>query len=224
MPKLCGRETFGFECGVRDKTTHLNILCVYRNDDKFYLDKFLEQLELLLEHFFNKKCIVAGDFNVNLLQANEQRTKFMSLLQRYNFRTLISSATYSSGNALSCLDNFITNLPDEYIQDSKVVFNGLSDGHAGLFCHLIFPNIQKSDVTDKYLMVKRRIFSDRNNDTFRKCIVAINWHNLGINSFLKVFYDIFKKSFPMKKAKIKINKEKGLKWITKGIRISSHSK
>lgn len=211
-------------CGVRDKVTNINICCIYRNDDRKFFENFMEQLEKLLEHFFNKHCIICGDFNVDLLKDNEQRAQFLSLLKCYNFRTLISSMTYSCRNAESCLDNFLTNLPETSVTDIGIEFNGLSDGHAGLFCSVIYNKLDRSKNLNKCIVVKRRVFNRKNNDTFRDQVIGVKWENLGVNDFLDVFNGIYRNSFQSENVRIKENCDSKLKWITRGIKKSSQMK
>jgi hypothetical protein len=79
---------------VKDCDTNLNIICCYRNPIDVNFDQFMNRLEQLLEHFFSKKCVIVGDFNINLLKEDKKTGDFLSLLACYNFRHLISVATY----------------------------------------------------------------------------------------------------------------------------------
>lgn len=212
-------------CGIKDTETDLNIICIYRNPMDKHFSAFLKQLEKVLEHYFNKKCIVTGDFNIDLLTDSIQRSEFLSLLKCYNFRPLITAVTYVRGNSQSGLDNFLTNLPDDCIDDIHIDFNGLSDGHAALFCNVNLPSEGNNNNTkpDKVILRKCRMFNERNNNVFTENILKFNWTKCGINSFLNYLNNIFANSYEEKLKKVK-KCNQNLAWVTKGIRTSSKMK
>lgn len=141
--KLYSREYFEI-CGIRDVESDLNIFCIYRNHKIKYYDEFMEKIENLLNQFFNKKCLICGDFNIDLLVDDHYRNNFLNLLRCYNFRPLFNSATFSRGSASSCLDNILTNVAEPQIVQTIVDDNGLSDGHACLLCETNFVTHKKN--------------------------------------------------------------------------------
>lgn len=211
-------------CGIKDKDTNLNICCLYYNGKILYFNDFMTQLEKLLTYFFNKKCIIGGDFNVDLLKDDKNKVQFLSLLKCYNFRALIDSGTYICGDARSCLDNFLTNILPESLDTITVDHNGLSDGHAGLFSTLSLPCKVRVNYKERYIKVMHRIFSTKNNDRFRENILKREWNNFGISSFLKNFNECFTMSFKKIYRKYKVNSDNIIKWVTMGIRTSSKMK
>lgn len=220
---LYKREFFEI-CGVRDIDSNLNICCLYRNDKKKHFDNFMEQMEKLLVHFFNKKCVICGDFNVNLLEDDKYKTDFTSLLKCYNFRPLNFSVTYICGEAQSCLDNILTNLPESSIALTDLDHNGLSDGHAGLLCKTTIENSVKFGGKDEFVTMERVCINEHSNKVFRQNIMLHDWTNDGINSFLKNFNEIFRKSFRKKERRVNIRKDQKLKWVTNGVKMSSKMK
>lgn len=222
-PMLYKQEFFEI-CGVKDKDTNLNICCLYNNGKSIYFSDFLTQLEKLLTHFFNKKCIIGGDFNVDLLEDDKNKTQFLTLLKCYNFRPIHFFETYVCGGAHSCLDNFLTNILPEYVDNCTVDHNGISDGHSALLCTLSVPYKLTTNNKDKYIKKKHRVFSSKNNKIFRESILKHNWHNYGINSFLKIFNECFTSSFKKIQRKYKVNANNIIKWVTNGIRTASKMK
>lgn len=211
-------------CGIKDLETGINLVCVYRNTLDKYFKAFLTQLELLLQHFFDKKCIIGGDFNVDLLTDDDQRAEFLSLLKCYNFRPLISSVTYIQGNRQSCLDNFLTNLPEDCILNTAIDHNGISDGHAALLCNVVLPTTSETKKKNVTCKREQRVFNEENNNVFRKNILAHNWNEYGINTFLKYINEIFEKSFKKKVKMFRSRSTQNLNWITKGIKVSCKMK
>lgn len=211
-------------CGVLDHDTGLNIICCYRNPDYDTYDDFLVCLEKLLEHFFDKKCIICGDFNIDTLCENNRRNEFLSQLKCYNFRVLIDVITFVRNDASSSLDNFLTNIPEEHLEGTSVDHNGLADGHAAIFCDLALPNLKLVNKEDPKLIIERRLFSENNNERFREEVIRENLNEKGINGFLASFNNIFQRCFSKRKKKISLRKSSKIKWITPGIKTSSKMK
>jgi ribosomal protein S16 len=211
--------------GIKDKLSNINLCCLYRNPDNTNLDSFMQQLDKLLDYFFNKKCIIGGDFNINLLVDDNKRKDFLLLLKCYNFRCLVKESTFKRNHAESCIDNFITNLPESVIKDYKVDHNNLADGHAGIQCDLVIENCYAyRQNNEENIVVETRVFNDKNNADFRHSIVKVNWAEMGINCIIKKLGQNFRNSFKKKKKKFKINSTTKSKWITRGIRVASKMK
>lgn len=219
--KFASAESFEI-CGIKDLNTNVNIFCCYQNGKKY--ETFLEKLELFLQKYFDKKVVMMGDFNVNLLKDDHKKDEFLSLLKCYNFRALIQTSTYSRNNSQSCIDNILTNIHMDSIENALVDHNGLADGHAAIMASLIVENSRCEKWKEEVVFVERRIYNNKNNQAFRQNFGDIHWKNLGINGYLKNFVDIFKTSFRKRKKKIKLKKVGEVKWITKGIKTSSMMK
>lgn len=205
-------------CGVRDVINNLNICCVYRTpDDKNFVD-FLTRLEQLLEHFFSKKCIILGDFNVNFLKDSKKKGDVLSLLSCFNFRHLIKDITFVRNDSESCIDNIITNVPETEFFRCFTDHNMLGDGHAALVCSLIVDDNIGVAGMEEVLIVRQRRYTKTNKDYFRDNLLNSDLENCHINSFLSKFQTIFKKSFKLKSQKVRLNKKGKINWISRGIK------
>lgn len=209
-------------CGVKDLNSDINIFCCYQNNKNYA--SFLENLELFLQIYFDKKVVIMGDFNVNLHNDDCKAREFLNLLKCYNFRALIQNTTFIRNNTQSCIDNILTNIHEESVESATVDHNGLADGHAAVIAELMVESIRCDKWKEKVVFVERRKFCNTNNILFRQNITNINWKNLGINGFLRTFTETFKKSFRKTKRKIKSKNFDQITWITKGIRVSSMMK
>lgn len=213
-------------CGVKDILTGIVVCCCYRIPLDKNFDMFLIKLEQLLEHLFNKKSVICGDFNVNLQCDDRKRNDLLNLLRCYNFRPLIiSETTFIRNNSKSCIDNIFTNVDENQIKAVTIDHNGLGDGHAGLTCNLSATK-QKPDKglrTSPWYIVKR-IFNEPNKKTFRNCLLNECWNDVGVNTFIKKLNSCFTKSFKKKKVLIKMNSTIGLRWLTRGLKVSSKMK
>lgn len=167
-------------CCVKDINTSLFVCCCYRTPDGKKFDRFLERLEKVLEYFFKKKCVICGDFNVDLLVEDKQRTEYLTLLKCYNFRPLVTDITFTRNDMFSCLDNILTNI-DEYsiVNPCKVDHNGLSDGHGALLCSLSL-GVVKVNRKVTQTTISQRIYNKKNNEIFKQEILRHDWYVMGI--------------------------------------------
>jgi hypothetical protein len=210
-------------CGVKDLDTNMHICCCYQNGKNF--NGFLERLEQLLQYLFDKKCIICGDFNVDMLTNNKKKKDFLQLLRSYNFRHLVDKkVTFKRNESESCIDNILTNLPDDCVVRTIIDHNGLSDGHAGIQSDFMVENVRPKKKSENVIFIERRAFSKRNQQTFGDYIKKTDWNTLGINNFLKKFMFVFRKSFIKVKKKLNLDKNSKIRWITKGIKVSSKMK
>lgn len=97
-------DSFELSC-VKDTETDICICSCYQTPDAKNFDIFMDRLDKLLEYFFNKKCIISGDFNIDLLTDSRKKTEFINLLTCYNFRPLIHDVTFIRNDSRSCIDN-----------------------------------------------------------------------------------------------------------------------
>ncbi|KAH9631319.1 hypothetical protein HF086_012570 [Spodoptera exigua] len=125
-------------CCIKDTSTGLYLCSCYRTPDNKNFELFMIKIEKLLEYLFKRKSIICGDFNVDLMVESKYRTEFVSLLACYNFRLLINTPTFIRNNNASCIDNIITNLPDDCVGQCEVDHNGLADGHGALLGDAIY--------------------------------------------------------------------------------------
>lgn len=173
-------------CCVKDVSTGLSVCCCYRTPYDKNLDTFMVRLERLLEHFFNKNCVICGDFNIDLSTDNKKRNDLLNLLTCYNFRPLISSTTFIRNDSRSCIDNVFTNLSDDHVISCDVDHNGLADGHAGLLCSTVFKNNELCrNIKTNSVQITKRIFNAHTRINFRNLLLNHDWSDFGINSTIR---------------------------------------
>lgn len=185
--KLYKMESFEISM-IKDIETNLYIACVYRNPKKENFDGFMERLEKLLEYSFDKKCIICGDFNVDLTTDTKNRSELLNLLKCFNFRHLVYEVTFKRNDSSSCIDNFLTNLCDTDILDKNVDHNGLADGHAGLTCKIQTERKNKNS-ENLHIFKELRSFNEQNMQNYRYNLSTKSWTLMGINTFIKTFND-----------------------------------
>lgn len=190
-------EYAAVECSVNNNK--FTIISVYRPPSGD-INIFLSSIESILTSLrgINNKIIIAGDFNIHMLEQNSQKTDFLSLLQSFNLKQTIFENTRITHNSASCLDNIFVNF--DYV-NTKVIEPFISDHNAQ---KILFQLEQKSLNT----FYSKRIFSDQNKDFFTNILMDQDWEEVyHVNSnnvddqwkvFMNNFINIFNQCFPKK--------------------------
>ncbi|ESN91909.1 hypothetical protein HELRODRAFT_181964 [Helobdella robusta] len=122
-------EFFVLEIINRPITKNVLIIVTYR-PPTYDVNSFIECLDdiLLVANHENKLIIVAGDFNIDLSESNNNNKKFnfLQLMNSYSLQQTITIPTRVECNRQSIIDNIFTNIP-ENILVSGVISHCLSD-------------------------------------------------------------------------------------------------
>lgn len=211
-------------CAIELIDYRVIIVCIYRVPSYSNLESFFNILNNLLKIIsrVNKKHIVlAGDFNINILEKNNITLEFECLLLNYNLRLEIQEPTRLKSG--TCLDNFAHNLRKG--QKSQVIEFALSDHTSQL---LELP-VKKVCILN-YWRKRKRDYSEDNMLKFKKCLQCLTFSDIYTNNdpnkaydnFItnfKLFYDL---CFPFRYVTINIRTTN--KWISKGIKESCKKK
>lgn len=190
-----------------------------------------DQMNIFLEHMqgiidsigeSNKKAVLVGDFNLNLLNYNSHNItkEFANMLFSAGFLQLISNPTRvgSHNNSISLIDHIWSNDIRDHML-SGIITTYLSD-HFATF-HFIGTN--KHSTPPK--TISSRVFSDINIENFKQELNNLSFNEVyekvdSQNSY-DAFHDIFHRSleqhFPIKTIKFNKNKHMIEKWMTNGI-------
>lgn len=202
------------------KLGNIILICLYRTPLVSIKD-FLEALEKLLDFMADKKTVIVGDFNVDLLGDVGKANNFITLLNSYGFSTRVSDPTRVATSASSCLDNVVTNV-HMFPSDVLIYETGLSDHMA-----LVFQYDQER-VSPHSTSVKR-IFSKHDLIKYREFISGRNWvafycSDLSATDKFLMLHDFmlqgYQQCFPLKV----LTHKKQNSWLTNGIRVSSNNK
>ena len=180
--------------------------------------KLLHQISLE-----NKRLVLLGDFNVNLLNAStdSEVTKFIDLLSCYLLLPNINVPTRLTSTSKTLIDNIFCNYSDSSFVSGNII-TCISD-HLPQF--LITPNCKSnSKPISKYSF---RDWSKFDQDQFLHDYSEINWndklklHNKNVDSSFNIFIDtinnLIDKHLPSKICKNKKYQQKLKPWITPGI-------
>ena len=126
------------------------------------IDAFKDYIDTQVMSKKFKKVILVGDFNINVLDVNEDRTinEFVTMMHTYGFYNFINTETYFSPiycRAISVLDHFWHNIYQPC--KSYVIAPPLADH---LPCCIIFEDVLKS----KKIYTKFRDYSINNRGRF----------------------------------------------------------
>ena len=120
---------------------------------------FVDYLHNNLDFISNKRSVLTGDFNLDILKPNSPViSDFINVLSSFGFLYAISKPTYFSNETGSCLDNFWYNL--KLPISSYVVAPPLSD-HMGVVLSINANNEHNSNIECIF-----RDFSLRNKQKF----------------------------------------------------------
>lgn len=122
-------------CAIELISYSIVIVCVYRVPKPENLNIFFSKLDSILQRL-NKKaykyCIIAGDFNIDLLKQNNVTCDFENLLLTYNMTLAVREPTRLISK--TCIDNFAHNFKNQC--KTEVLELALSDHTARL---MMFP-------------------------------------------------------------------------------------
>ncbi|CAG5016413.1 unnamed protein product [Parnassius apollo] len=113
---------------IEVKSSKLVIICVYRPDYDYLI--FEDIMTKVIEKIGreNKRIVIAGDFNLNLLKPNNKVCKFLKLLSELKCKFVLNEPTRTKGKSSTCIDNFILNDDDDFqYHRGKVLDVKLSD-------------------------------------------------------------------------------------------------
>ena len=202
---------------------HIIIGTIYRHHDSVetFLDTYFRKtLQTIIKT--KKKCIIAGDFNIDLIKYGENTSidAFYDELSSYCFRPLILQPTRVTSRSLSLIDNIFTNDVSSFSMGGNLT-SYISD-HFSQFVQLdIFGKIhQKKEV--KF----GRNWGIFNKNEFEEEISACTWDNvispnIDTNKSVSNFYNQIEKLLdemaPLKKLTKKQISLQQHPWISKDI-------
>jgi len=208
-------------CAVR--VAGVVVVEVYRVP-QYDISNFIDRLDLLLNDFnSNRKTVICGDFNLDILKPDSRTNQFLSLLQSYNFEGIVDAPTRVAGRSATCIDNFFVNFNDNVKNENLINLVVPFTDHNFLSFDIALVSLPSSKPKVCY-----RNFSETNMWKFVDEIHNLSWetvyNSLDINSKISSFYSVFKpvyeSAFPIKHRVA----SKGKSWITQGIKISSRHK
>lgn len=207
-------------CGIELISYNIVVICIYRIP-KYNHNVFYEKLDNILRRLCvstNKKIILTGDFNIDVLKRNKITIEFENFLLQYNLKLELYKPTRLASN--SCLDNFA----HSYRKGCKAeIIDLLLSDHTS---QVLQVPIKKTCMIKYWKTIKQEISVDNlmkfknhlKNLTFRRVYEAKD-PNESYENFIDNFILLYKLCFPEKIVTIYTCKK--TKWISNGIKICS---
>ena len=211
---------------INKDSSNIIIASIYRHPCmplEDFNEHFLSTLLMRLSSEHNKRIYLMGDFNVDLLKAENhtQSLNFLNLLESGNLVPKILLPTRVTLRTNTLIDNIFTNQVD-----SEMISGNLS---CTISDHLPQFLIVPSDVytEPETHNIKMRDMKNFNKENFLSDLRNINWDHLletdrcdinhSFHQFLSTFNNILELHAPTKTASKKYLKQRKKPWITKGI-------
>lgn len=187
-------------------------------------ETFLSRIELLCFTICKKgtSIVIAGDFNLNLLDESSRREDFLNVMSSYNLRPLVRTGTRPGLSGNSCIDNIFTNSTMNIMAD--VSSNVLSDHH----CITVNTEMYMLQ-NDKSIMQNSDVYYMRDLsipalNKLKTKLSEVEWNNVlpkdGVNGRFKMFMDVILVNFndccKVKKFKVDVNR-KNREWFTEDL-------
>lgn len=191
------------------KTPTKNVLVgeIYRRP-KSNIHSFMEKLSDILTTACseNKLCILAGDFNLDLLTCSTTMQEFVGLLNSKLFFCVTTKPTRVTATSATILDHIWTN----EINRSKtngIIYSDITD-HFPIFSYISLNNNLKSSETK---VIEYREFSPANIDKLREQLSQVSWDlvysalnpEVAYENFETIISASFNKFLPLKSKIIK---------------------
>jgi exonuclease III len=186
----------------------LIIISIYRPSNpksNSKIDNFFNKLNKALEKItlkfgFSVKYLVAGDFNINLLDSSTDSQRLLNLFKNYGMSILNDQPTRIIGPKGTLIDHIYSNLSDIRVETKNVLFSD----HEVLIAELPFLFLKNSN---QKIYSYGRSFSSQNIQNFQHFLSLQSWLNvlesddvnIKYSAFMETFLAYFNGSFPVHK-------------------------
>lgn len=166
------------------------------------MDSFVKKLESVLDQIINenKYIIMAGDFNIELMENSKHKLQFMSIMNSFNMSQTIFSPTRITATTKHCIDNIFTNFNKQHLE-SLVLHTVISD-------HTAQKIILKTNHTEIEKNSFKRFFDENSRNDFVHILKEQQWlevyqiNQTDVNkqwsTFMNTFMPAFNQCFPKK--------------------------
>ena len=220
------------EYSLADQTIEICTVKIFNNSNNLFIcgiyrphsdniNNFCSTLENIIVNgiLSRNNCILAGDFNINLLSEHVDVDRFIDMMRSHHYLQTITGVTHPGifGASPSLIDHVWLN--SLYTYSSGVIKTGITDHHT-IFIQI--PFITKKSIS-KNIQLKFRDCSEMYQIQFQNKVSNFNWENIKSNDvneytekFVASLNKIYQESFPVK---IKLVTEKYFKnpWYTSAV-------
>ena len=205
------------------KPNDIVIGLIYRSPSHNTLKNLNKFICEIVDKVNREKCklIIAGDFNINLLQANShsETGRFLDSLISVNLIPKITLPTRKSHSSATLIDHIYTDIEKDDCL-AGTLKTDISD-HFSNF--LFFKSTRTSKIKQKHITY--RCINDTTINAFNQALQNETWDNvltetdpeLAYQSFIDTYLKLMNTSLPVKTCKFNRYRHKAQPWITKGL-------
>lgn len=175
-------------------------------ETKKFLKKFEELLQMIC--WENKTVIIAGDFNINLLdKSNKSTIQFLDLLDSYGIKASINEPTRSTLYSKSCIDNILINQQNF---TAELIKTNISDHDTAQMITI------KEQIHQSQKYQYKRIVTSNHLQNLAESLKLLDWNVLynipdelveeQWNTFTNLFKNKLDQACPMRKMKVATKK------------------
>ena len=215
---------------LNKKQKNMIIGCVYKHPKHEVSDFMNNYITPLLNKLSNenKNIMIMGDFNINLINYNDDKNtdNFLHTMFSQSFLPYITTPTRITRNTKTLIDNIYYNKPLNNIISGNLS-NIISD-------HLIQFSIEPLDFSEKSskMMNRQRCYKNFDKLKFKGDFVKVNWDGFCLTSnpndalahFLKIINKLLDKHVPYKTIRYSKPQYETKPWITPGLANSIRNK
>ena len=188
------------------------------------IEGFIDELRILFNSSLvgDCRCIIAGDFNINLCSQSNDVQRFIEFMQSYHYLPVISKPTRFPPNNLSLpslLDHIWTNKISIY--NSGILLNDLTD-HCPTYYK--FPHSNPESNSNSKIKISFRHQNDDNRTKFKQSLESFDWNlvksddvNIYCDNFVNTLNRLFCEAFPLKVKHVS-TKQATNPWISRNVR------
>lgn len=194
---------------IRTHSGNIILLSIYSppNETRLFLKKIEEVLDMI--SWTKNTVIIAGDFNINILDKENRNTKdFLELLNSYGIIPTIEVPTRTTSTSSTCIDNIATNHKN---YTAKTIRTNISDHDTAQILTI------KHQIEDTNKYKYKRIMTPHSIQELKERLEQVDWEILKdipeqeVDQQWATFSNIFKLemdfSCPMKKSVLKTTKK-----------------
>ena len=216
---------------INPKGKNVIVACIYRHpsmNPTEFIDIYLSELLQKLSRK-DKKIMLMGDFNIDLLKydTNKDSTMFLDIMYTNFLLPYITIPTRVTTHSKTLIDNIFSNNIEDGLISGNIITT-ISDHYAQF---LLQKNIK---IEKKEKNIFRHNFKNFNEDLFDYKLNQINWNAIleidkkdidtSFNNFFLTFNSLLQQHAPIKKLSNKEIKTLRKPWITSGILKSINKK
>jgi hypothetical protein len=218
---------------MSDNASSKNVLfgVFYRSPKHSCLSQFNQCLLALLNDLTreNKHIILVGDFNINLLNFNENSKirDFLDLHLSNNLVPQITVPTRVTDSSATLIDHIYTNLDNDKLT-AGTLLTDITDHH----CNFLLINKWKNDPNKEPKYITYRKFNESNIESLNNALSNTDWSsvlacsnpNVAYDLFIQTYLALFNIHLPLVTKRFNKYKHKLQSWMTKGILKSMKTK